>query len=59
MEKDTEKKNYPQASFECFKHVKGLFKHHQKFQSLIIETLQLMEPTPKGNLTIQIVVLHL
>jgi hypothetical protein len=25
------KKDCPQASFECFKHVKGLFKHHQSF----------------------------
>jgi hypothetical protein len=24
------KKDCPHASFECFKHVKGLFKHHQK-----------------------------
>ncbi len=25
------KKDCPQASFECFKYVKGLFKHHQFF----------------------------
>jgi hypothetical protein len=32
MEKGhSKKKDCPQASFECFKHVKGLFKHHQFF----------------------------
>jgi len=25
------KKDSPQISFECFKHVKGLLKHHQIF----------------------------
>jgi hypothetical protein len=25
------KNDCPQVSFECFKHVKGLFKHHQFF----------------------------
>jgi hypothetical protein len=34
----------PQVDFECFKHAKELFK---QYQNLIIETLQIMEITPK------------